>query len=271
MFEKKGRNPNLHLFLSAILLILARSLGGVWILCFIFLIYRICGPISQMRTLVWLSILGTALQYWLGNKNYPLGEGAWDPPWNFYLEEAVRVFNGSGDWLVSYFGTLSWSEIRLPLILIYVLLTSYIYLFVKATSQYQEQKQLLFFIFFGAWVLPFMLAVAFSKDWPGFWQGRYSLPFIMGIVIILVHRAEKFEYKYPLFFLFLSNVYLILLTFARFNWGLYGTNTPIISNGWSFSPEITSSFITVFTIYFISTLYFMKSQLVERKSKFPLA
>ena len=253
-----------HLLFSAILLILARSLGGLWIIGFVAMVKLVSGSCRHHKLLTSMAVLGTFAQYLLGNRNYSLGD--FDPPWNFYLEELVRVFNGSGEWIVSYFGTLAWSEIRLPLILVFVLLISYISLILKVTSKNKNQREILFSLFLGIWLVPVLIAVAFSKDWPGYWQGRYSLPFLIGALIIIICYSQPLDLRVYMVFLFLSNTYLILLTFARFNWGLYGTNTPIIANGWSFSATISGAFFILFSAYVASTIAFIRSQSEARQN-----
>ena len=248
-----------HLYVSALILAISRSLGGVWIISLLGFSLLIFKSVPRFKALLFIASFGIVVNQLTGNTTYPLGE--WDPPWNFYLEESVRVFNGSGDWVTSIFGTLSWSEIRLPLILVFILLISYFFLFINATQPLANQRIVLIGIFVGLYLIPFFLSVVFAKNWPGWWQGRNGIPFFVGTLILLLGREKTFNLKYPSVFIFLTNVYLLLLTFARFNWGLYGTNTPIISNGWSLAAETTIAFICCFILYVFSTALFLRQTL----------
>lgn len=245
-----------HLYVSAFLLAISRSFGGVWIISLLGLSLLLFKTVPRLKPLLFIASFGIVINQLTGNRTYPLGE--WNPPWNFYLEESVRVFNGSGDWVTSLFGTLSWSEIRLPLILVFMLLLSYFFLFLSATQSLANQRIVLFGIFVGLYLIPFSLSVVFAKNWPGWWQGRNGLPFFVGTLILLLGKEKKLNLKYPAVLIFLSNVYLLLLTFARFNWGLYGTNTPIIANGWSFDAGTTIAFICCLTLYVFSTALFLR-------------
>ena len=258
-FHREIRFRRTLFWTGFLLLSLNRSLGSLWALLIIFLYFSKTGRYIFPKSTFVLGGLTALIQYLMGNTNYPLSSNnEFQPPWNFYFEEAIRVFNGSGDWILSIWGVLSWSEIKLPLILVFLNFTCLIMLFTQVSRYDSKQKRFTAYSVVALFVFPFSIAVAFSRDWPGFWQGRYTLPLFLAVVIFGLSNL-RVDYTYKLLgvtFLVaaFSQIYMALLTYARFNWGLYGTNTPIIANGNSFSFSQNISFF-VFLILFISCVF----------------
>jgi hypothetical protein len=75
------------------------------------------------------------------------------------------------------------------------------------------------------------------------------MPLLCAFILLVAIKNDKF-----------NNVGIILITitivsissvlnFARWNWGLFPTYTPVISNGWSLDP-------TIIVVYFLTLLLF---------------
>jgi len=269
-FDRELRFKSVLFWAAFLLLATNRSLGSLWALIILTLYYVKTGKFPFLKTTILASFVITSSQYLLGNRNYPLSlTDEFQPPWNFYLEEAIRVFNGSGDWLVSIWGVLSWSELKLPLILVFLNLICSIFLLLRGTRKYTLQRSYLGISVACIYFIPFVLAVTFSKGWPGFWQGRYILPIFIAVILIGLGNSKYLLrtklLSFSIFIALSSQIYMVLLTYARFNWGLYGTNTPIIANGNSFSTSQNSMFFLFFGLFLLCGLFQLNSLITDSR------
>lgn len=271
-------NPNkksfrLLFWFGFMLIAFNRSMGFVWVMFFLTLRYVVTKTHIFPKSTTVFSVIAVFTQLSFGNVNYPMSkDDAFNPPWNFYLEELLRVLNGSGEWIVSIWGTLSWSEIRMPLILVFVNLCSIVILFLRASSGRGWQRSFLIFSFLGFYVIAVLFSVAFSKSWPGFWQGRYSIPAFIGIGMFILYFGTLNKviglWRFCVLASVFSNLYMVLLTYARFNWGLYPTNTPIIINGNSFNPATNTMFFLMLALHLTALfLYLLKDQVLPGLAK----
>jgi hypothetical protein len=168
----------------------------------------------------------------LNNRSWKLNYNSTDftPNLEFYLEEAIRMLVNSGTWIFTMFGHLGWTEISMPLILFVLNITIFSYLLACDFVNQSSSRRLILFLIFGSLVVPFFIALPYSGNWPMWWSGRYSLPYFVAIMTFAISFTSRAIL--PLYFLGTFNLFVMLIiTFWRYNWGLYSTNTPIIANG----------------------------------------
>jgi len=191
---------------------------------------------------------------WLGY-DWPSPVKIVNPNLEFYFEEAVREFNESGHWFAHFFGILGAGEIKIPPLFLYINLFSFFFLIVLTASKRQVIRVRQYFVFcIGLFFFPAGIQLANSASWPVWWQGRYSLPVFLGLFILHLSSENVPRLNHFIFISILTHVYLVSLTFARFNWGLYPTSTPMVANGWALSNHAILVFIFSFFIYLFLTL-----------------
>jgi hypothetical protein len=194
-------------------------------------------------------------QVWLGY-NWPSPLEYKNPNFEFYFEEAIREFNESGHWIAHFYGILGAGEIKIPMLFLYLNVVAALILIKYAASVDRKTRLRQYLVFtLGIFFLPALIQLTNSAAWPVWWQGRYSLPVFVGLMLLHCSQS-KIPYLRAFVILgLLTQLYLAIISFARFNWGLYPTSTPIIANGWSLSATSTLIFLTTLTMYAILVLY----------------
>ena len=261
----KSNSPrnSLHFYVSGLFLTLSRPLGFVWILCMILycqIFQKNIGKLVKVNQLFLRSLIFLVpfflFQIWLGY-DWPSPLRIPRPTIVFYLEEAVREFNESGQWYAHLFGILGAGEIQLPTLFVYlnVVSTVFILKFFASSNRLEKNRQyavIVVCIFF----VPAALQLVNSATWPVWWQGRYLIPVFVGLLILHLaqfHREggmDSFS-RWGALLAIITHGYLAVITFARFNWGLYDTTTPIIANGWSANILLTSIFAICFCVFLL--------------------
>lgn len=258
----------LHFTFSGVLLTLSRPLGFVWLLCLILYFQSTTktndslNPVSNEfgKLLLPLGFL-FSFQVWVGH-DWPSPLQYPNPNIEFYFEEAIREFNESGHWYAHLFGILGAGEIKIPLLFLYLNFVAVLFLF-KSTADQDliTRRRQYFVLILSLFFVPAAIQLANSAVWPVWWQGRYLIPVFIGLAMIHLARdkskfLESSNWARLIVILGItSQTYLAIITFSRFNWGLYPTTTPIISNGWSISQLSTLIFVTCTFLFLVISLW----------------
>ena len=86
-----------------------------------------------------------------------------------------------------------------------------------------------------------LLEASANQHWPTWWQGRYQLPVLAGVVLLTLKYSGKSFGTAGVFLFYLTiffNLYMVVLNFARYNWGVIeGTPVNLAINAFS-APRI---------------------------------
>ena len=253
-----------HFFLSATLLTLSRPLGFVWLMCIILFYQTIAskGPRTDHANKAFAkSVLPLAVlfvtQIWLGH-DWPSPLRYEKANLEFYIEESIREFNESGHWYAHFFGVLGAGELKLPVLFVYFnILATLLLIKQSASVEMRVRRRQYFVISLSLFFVPAAIQLINSAAWPVWWQGRYLIPVFVGLILLHICSSERNLHGQIPYFKSIavlgvaSHAYMAILTFARFNWGLYPTSTPVIANGWSMSSASTLIFFSCFLIFLI--------------------
>jgi len=92
------------------------------------------------------------------------------------------------DRLHQMFGVLGWLDTAMPQLLFLATIAVWAVLLTRLPS---VRKTAVVCGVVGIWVLPGVVEAAGWGAWPGWWQGRYTLPFALGFVMLLVLRSGR--------------------------------------------------------------------------------
>jgi hypothetical protein len=251
---------NSQIIIVLILFGYSRPLAPIWAF-FIILFYRILfGNNSVAKYLLFISMAVFISQFKIDSGTWRYGDGSpapyIKPSLEFYVEELIRTLINLGNWIWQSFGNFRLgSSIEIPLIILLVYIITFWNYTAQIAKDLNKKTLIISSLLIAYFVIPICLHLFKSNRWPGWWSGRYQMPLFFALVLLLLiknHKNNKFGFLAVTFF---TVGFSSLLNFARWNWGLFPTYTPIISNGWSMSLSIT-------ILYFLSLLFFLLSAMV---------
>lgn len=226
-----SKKMNMFGYLSQIIFVLSRPSSFIWL--FFILLFMFWDTPKRFQIKNYLVVpFGLLANLTLNNRSWKLNYNSTEftPNLEFYLEESIRMLVNSGTWIFTMFGHLGWTEISMPLILFVLNISIFSYLLACDFVDQSSSRRFILFIIFGSLVVPFFIALPYSGNWPMWWSGRYSLPYFVAMMSFAISFTSRAIL--PLYFLGTFNLFVMLIiTFWRYNWGLYSTNTPIIANG----------------------------------------
>jgi len=243
---------------SGTLLATSRPLGFIWV-CIFVLYFRVAWEKFPIRIQYMTPMAAVFLtQIWLGY-DWPSPLKYENPDFEFYFEEAIREFNESGHWFAHFYGVLGAGEIKIPMLFLFFNVVASLTLIQAAASDNRKKRLRQYLVFsLGIFFVPALIQLVNSASWPVWWQGRYAMPVFAGLM--LLHTSQsRIPYLRAFVLLGISTqIYLVAISFARFNWGLYPTSTPIIANGWSLSSTASFIFFASITLYLALVIYLIK-------------
>jgi len=92
------------------------------------------------------------------------------------------------DRLQQMFGVLGWLDTAMPQLLVVATIAVWAVLLTRLPS---VRRTAVLCGVVGIWVLPSVVEAAGWGAWPAWWQGRYTLPFALGFVLLLVLRSGR--------------------------------------------------------------------------------
>lgn len=241
-----------------------RPLAGIWAITILWLYTKLFNALKNIK--IYLLIIFTALlvQLQIDNSSWRFGDGSSynvNTGVEFYVEELIRNMLGIGKWIWQAFALFQiGSSVELPLILLMIYIISLMF-FLETTIKELPNKNAIRLVIIGSTViLPISIGLVFAGNWPGWWSGRYGMPFICSALLLL--SAKQFKGDSNNLFL-VTNIMVMfgsILNFSRWNWGLYPTYTPVIANGWSFGSIRSALYILSLIGYclFITLVYKLK-------------
>jgi hypothetical protein len=90
--------------------------------------------------------------------------------------------------LFQMFGDLGWLDTPMPLLLFFVILAAWIALLTRLPS---IGRAAMVCGIFGIVIVPSAIEAVGWGAWPAWWQGRYTLPFALGFVLLLLLRSGR--------------------------------------------------------------------------------
>lgn len=245
------------IFFPQLMLVLSRPIGFVWLILIVFFFYLTL-PRRILFTSIVPVLVGFAFNIALNNRSWRLNpESEFVPDSLFYFDETVRVVLNSGNWILSIFGNLGWTEITMPLILVFANLV----IFSIVVSRYSIFNRIfvtrILIWFLGMFLVPMALSIPYSANWPTWWSGRYNLSIFIAFSL-LVLTSVYHGHRLMTWLGILNQLTLLTLSFWRYNWGLYSTNTPVIANGQQIPNTNLQTFAFFSLLWLFSTLVAVK-------------
>lgn len=267
-----GEKPNLkmlsYVFATLLLFGFARPLAPVWACLILLLFVQLYGKILFLKFCIALIFVTMLVQTQIDNSSWRFGTGTVyevDKNTEFYLEETIRTLLNMGKWFYQILGVYQiGSSVELPLIFLLFYFVALSQFFHNTLDSMQDSKKLYSILFVGIFLTPIAISVIFSGNWPGWWSGRYGMPFFCTAVLLLVCKTSKVNRRGLFLFTALLVVLSSVLNFFRWNFGLFPTYTPIISNGWSINLGI--SLIYFFALFFYSCSIFYLSKKLNKST-----
>jgi hypothetical protein len=129
------------------------------------------------------------------------------------------------------FGILGWLDTRAPLV-VYQVIFVLIVLVVWKILQTKNRKSLIIWGIFIVItvVVPIIIEIPQWTYWPGFWQGRYTLPMFSSLLLILLGGVREIDFKLVKilgFICMISSALFVYLNFLRYAYGLNADGFPI--------------------------------------------
>lgn len=252
------------LLLSQIVCVMSRPISFIWLLLAMLLI---CRPTTLRFALIHGVIpvaIGLMVNLSLNNRSWSLNPNSkFSVSSEFYIEETIRVILNSGNWIFTIIGHLGWTEISMPLILIFMNISVVVYVYTRYwMPEYSKCQQILIFSA-GIFIVPLLVSIPYAANWPMWWSGRYSLPFFVAFFTFTLKDLTSGHLT--MFRLGTLNLLVMLvLTFWRYNWGLYPTNTPIIANGVQLPMTRILLFLLI-TIFWVGVFFCINRKLTETR------
>ena len=130
------------------------------------------------------------------------------------------------DRLHQMFGVLGWLDTAMPQLLVVATIAVWAVLLTRLPS---VRKTAVLIGVVGIWVLPGVVEAAGWGAWPAWWQGRYTLPFALGFVMLLVLRSGRLiprTVSAAAAFSALSLGTMVLVNTERYAFGLTAVELP---------------------------------------------
>jgi len=127
------------------------------------------------------------------------------------------------------FGVFDWGELPVPGFLFLVLLVSWVAFLTLLFTRANVPKRVLVVAFLFAFIIPSVIEAASWNDWPFWYQGRYTIPFIAGFILILLLKyGHLVETPVAVLSLIstLALAYMVWLNTMRFSFGVLN-NLPV--------------------------------------------
>ena len=261
--ETIPRGFSLMGYVSQLVLVLSRPSAFIWL--FIILLFVLWDSPRRFHIKYYFVVpIGLIANLILNNRTWKLNYASdFSPNFSFYFEEAIRMIINSGNWIFTMFGHLGWTEISMPLILFSVNVAIFSYLLSNNIMDQSSLKRFLWFLFSGLILVPFVIALPYSANWPMWWSGRYSLPYFVAIMTFAISFTSRAILS--LYFLGTFNLFtMLIITFWRYNWGLYSTNTPMIANGIQLPTERIIFFV-ILTLAWLGLASFIALRVMQEK------
>ena len=142
---------------------------------------------------------------------------------SFYIESFLRSINLIPLRLEQSWGVLGWLDTA-PSPLIWLFVTIFWTFFLTNNLALKRRSMLFKILPLAAIFLIFSVIEASGyQQWPNWWQGRYQLPMLGAAVLILSKKTSR-NFGIAGFVLLqysiLCNLYMLILNFARYNWGI---------------------------------------------------
>lgn len=265
--EKKSRLILYVLLASQTLFVLSRPLAFLWLSLIILLFYWTMRRAFLIRISAPPVCFGFLVSAIIENRSIKLNpDSSFDPGASFYFEELIRNILNSGNWVLSIFGNLGWTEIKMPLMLIFINLIMFSFLIAQNWTSNATSWSRLGILFLGIFLIPLIISIPFSANWPMWWTGRYSIPIFVASCLVIALELRK---GHRLLFILgsINHLTLLVISFWRYNWGLFSTSTPIISNGQQLPTQSALLFMLLVAAWMTLLMFvFMETRSFSRQS-----
>lgn len=161
--------------------------------------------------------------------------------YSYFLESFLKSINLIPLRLEQSWGILGWLDTRPLQIIWFFVLVIWSWFLLSILGTQLRHLRLPIIGIASIFVSISLLEASANHHWPTWWQGRYQLPVLAGVILLTLKYSRK-SFGTPGILLFYStlvfDIYMIILNFARYNWGVsQGTPTNMALNAYS-TPRI---------------------------------
>lgn len=245
------------LLISASLFVTARPLAIGWLCLIIVLTYSVMGIpktlLVSLGKLLFPSMIlaaGWNLTHKPGLLVLPNHVGQSDIGFNNYISWMLQSLNLMPEYFRQMVGVLGWGDVAIsPFV---SLIWIFVFAFVIGVNVSRIARPWIFGTIagIGLVIFPALIETIYWNSWPAWWQGRYELPFLVPLLILVLLRNE--EGKNMIVYLFgfslFVKVYMQVFAFLRYGYGLSDLGFPKLSQEIQFSTILTVTFL-VCTIF----------------------
>jgi hypothetical protein len=154
------------------------------------------------------------------------------------------------------FGVLGWLDTRAPLVVYQIIFVLLVIVIWKILQTKNRKSLLLWGIFILITALvPTIIEIPQWTYWPGFWQGRYTLPMFSSLLLILLGEVRGVDFKLVKILgliCMISSASFVYLNFLRYAYGLSADGFPIRFGS---NPGLPFSWILATSLFLI--LFFL--------------
>lgn len=154
------------------------------------------------------------------------------------------------------FGVLGWLDTRAPLVIYQIIFVLLVLVVLKILRSKNSKSLIIWGIFILITVcVPIIIEIPQWTYWPGFWQGRYTLPMFSSLLLILLGGVRKADFKlvkYLSLICMIASAVFVYLNFLRYAYGLNVDGFPIRFEG---NPGLP--LIQILATFFCLILFFL--------------
>lgn len=219
------------LALSSVALALSRPGGLIWLGLIALAVVAMgrCGLTSRGKSLALIAVVPGMLAGIAWSVTHrpvqpmtnpsPYGEVTLLSYLNFFQQSLNGVFTR----LQHVYGNLGWLDTPMPDFLLVVSIVVWTVFLTSLTVYARIPKRVFAVGALGAILVPSALEMLAWNEWPGWWQGRYSLPFLTGFALLLLLRFGHVMRRHIVMlaaFSALTLSYMVGLNVTRYAFGI---------------------------------------------------
>ena len=240
LFEKFVKLPTLSsnqnfsklgLGIAAFILLNSRSLGIVWFVALTFMALVGTGVRLSWRQMIGITIpsmpgvIVALVTIIIKGNSLPIlpGYTPVDTNFAFYLKAFVRTMTAFPDRFSQMIGNLGWLDTPTPSFIIFSGVAVWAVYFSRYGSSTLGRFNFGLIIFVYLVVIPGIIETINWNRWPGWWQGRYTLPVLVGsILIYFLHLSKTRDLNLTPLILFsgILNIIMVIQNIFRYSFGI---------------------------------------------------
>jgi hypothetical protein len=113
--------------------------------------------------------------------------------YRFYFEGFIYSIENFPKRLHEAIGVLGWLDTPMPVSILIVYLLTFTVFLSKILTNSGISFKFISYMIGSAWILPAAIELVSWHDWPGWWQGRYSLPLYLPLLLVIFYSGKDLQ------------------------------------------------------------------------------